>query len=262
MRESDFPAFAALLDDVAALLPPAQPLGPTARAMFFRALAEHDLASVRAALDAHVKDAQRGRWFPRPADLIAQLEARAGDDGRPGAEEAWAIAIPAASEAETIVWTVETAVAWGIAWPVLAAGDEVGARMAFREAYNRLVLAARAERIPVQWSACLGTDSTRRAGALRRAAELGRLPMGDAMAMASLPAPRSAVLLLAGAAPDAAGLPNAAAIEALAAVRKALASSAEVASADAVERERTAALKAQAAARVEAFERDRQEDAP
>lgn len=176
MRESDFGEFAALLDDVAALLPPPQPLTGTAKAMYFRSLAEHDLAEVRAALDAHVKDAQRGRWFPKPADLIAQLQGNAEDDGRPGAEEAWAIALLADDEARTVVWTAEIAEAMSAARPVLDIGDKVGARMAFREAYERLIGDARKTRRPVQWQTSLGHDPRQRADAIRQAVDLGRLP--------------------------------------------------------------------------------------
>lgn len=245
MREADFPTFAALLDDVAELLPPPQPLGATARAMFFRALAEHDLAAVRAALDAHVKDAQRGRWFPKPADLIAQLEARAGDDGRLGAEEAWSISLRAADEAETVVWTAEMARAWGIAAPVLRGGDEVGARMAFREAYGRLVSEARAERRPLQWQTALGHDSLRHADALRQAADLGRIPRAEAEAVAALPGPHAPVLLLAGG--SATGEPSPAQREAMQALRAAIEAHGDRPSADVVERQRTVQLQAQAA---------------
>lgn len=193
MRECDFRAFAALLDDVAALLPPPQPLGPTARAMFFRALAAHPLEAVQAALDAHVKDPQRGRWFPKPADLIAQLQGLASDDGRPGAEEAWSMALVAADEDATVVWTDEMAQAWGRAQPVFALGDRIGARMAFREAYERLTTEARAERRPVRWTASEGHDPRQRAQAIAAAVADGRLPQSEHLA---LPAPANAMPLL------------------------------------------------------------------
>jgi dephospho-CoA kinase len=117
--------------------------------------------------------------------LWTQIEARAGDDGRPGAEEAFAQALAAADEAETVVWTVETAEAWGVAQKVLATGDEVGARMAFREVYTRLVAEARAARRPVQWLTALGHDRNRHADALRKAADLGRIPRAEADAAAA-----------------------------------------------------------------------------
>lgn len=194
MREADIEDFEDLLEDVAALVPPASPLSPTAKALYFRALAEHPLAAVRAALDAHVKDPQRGRWFPKPADLIAQLQGLAADDGRPGPEEAWSIAVQSSDEAATVVWTAEIAEAMGVAGPVLQAGDKVGARMAFREAYERIVEAARKQRRPAAWSASLGHDKRRQAEAIRLAVDAGLLPRSELLA---LPAPEAPVLALA-----------------------------------------------------------------
>jgi hypothetical protein len=183
MRETDYDAFAALLDDVQALLRPGQPLGGTAKAMYFRSLGAHSLDQVRSALDGHVRDPQRGRFMPLPADVIAQIEGTAAADGRPGAEEAWAIALRSSDENETVIWTREIAEALGIARPILKVGDEVGARMAFREAYNRLVDEARRSHMPLSWEASLGYDPQRRDEALRAGVEAGRLPQ------TALPAP-------------------------------------------------------------------------
>lgn len=197
MREADTGAFFALLDDVAALLqrPNAAPMTPTAKGLFFRALAAYQLDAVRAALDAHVKDPQRGRFMPLPADVIAQLQGAAADDGRPGPEEAWAIAMRSQDEADTVVWTEETAQAQAIARPILAAGDEVGARMAFKEAYGRLVAEARSAGRAPAWSASLGFDQQLRQLALDAAVHANRLPRGEAF---QLTAPVSAPLLAMG----------------------------------------------------------------
>lgn len=190
MRDQDFDAFAAMLDDVRALLPSGQPsLSATAKAMFFRALAAHSIADVRAALDAHVRDPKRGRFAPTPADVIEQLIGMASDDGRPEPDEAWATAVQAASEWQTVVWSAETAQAWAIARPVLDAGDEVGARMAFRDAYRRLVDEARASRTPPRWDVSLGWDMERRRIAIEAAVQAGRLS-GDHVE--ALPAPAEA----------------------------------------------------------------------
>ncbi len=132
------------------------------------------------------------------ADIIARL-----DDGRPGPDEAWAM-IPR-SEAETVVWTDEMSQALSVAQPLLDAGDQVAARMAFREAYARLVTQARADRLPVRWMPSLGHDRDGREQKLREAVQLGRLPM-EAVARL-LPAPlrpeTQVAALLAGIAQDA-----------------------------------------------------------
>lgn len=251
MVDADLPEFAVVLDAVCAMLSRGlYTPNDLSTSIFFRALQRWPLADVRAAFDAHVSDPQRGKFVPVPADVIAQLEARAADDGRPGPEEAWATAIGAADENDTVVWTAETAQAWGIARPVLAGGDEIGARMAFREAYNRLVVEARAVRRPPQWQAALGHDSTRHADALRRAADLGRLPRADAEAVAALPGPRAPVLLLAGGATVGAVEPSEAHRQAMQALRTAIEAKAAEPSANVLERQRTAQLQAQAAQKV------------
>lgn len=254
MVDADLPEFTLMLDAVCSMLSRGTYTpNDLSTGMFFRAMARWPLADVRGALDAHVADPQRGRFVPVPADLIAQIEARAGDDGRPGAEEAFALALAAADEAETVVWTVEAAEAWGVAQKVLATGDEVGARMAFREVYTRLVAEARAARRPLQWQTALGHDRNRHADALRRAADLGRIPRADADAVAALPGPRAPVLMLAGGTSVAAVEPSPAQREAMQALRAAIEARAAAPSADVLDRQRTAALQAQAADKVAAY---------
>lgn len=193
MRKADFDEFCELLDAVCGLLSRGSYTPSAANsALWFRALQEHSLDVVRAAFDAHVKDPQRGRFVPTPADVIAQIAGFADADGRPGPEEAWAMSVLARDESETVVWTAEMAAAWGISLSVLDLGDDVGARMAFKEAYARLVDEARRCRTPVSWSASLGHDASRRSLAVGSAVALGRLPASD---LDALPAPRGMLLL-------------------------------------------------------------------
>jgi hypothetical protein len=190
--DADFDAFCEALDDLWSIK--GQALTAGAKGAFFRALEDQPLQVVQAALIAHSRDPERGRFLPMPADVMAQIRQLDRDDGRPGAEEAWAMSLRSADEAETVVWTGEMAEAWTIAKPVLQAGDEVGARMAFREAYARLVEAARQQRTPVTWSASLGFDPQRRELAISAAVTAGRLPASELQA---LPAPEVDVLRLA-----------------------------------------------------------------
>jgi len=185
MKATEVDEFVAMLTEVQQLYGKA----PTAQQceMWTRIMARHPLDAIRAAFDAHASDTTRGRFAPLPADILAQIEAAAHADGRPGAEEAWALALRAADERSTVVWTAEAAQAWGIAQPVMQVGDEVGARMAFREAYARLIAEARAKREPVRWSASLGHDQAQQDDALRIAVEAGKLPA------VYLPAPRGPV---------------------------------------------------------------------
>lgn len=170
MRESDFSEFAGLMDDVAALMN-RQPMSTKQSAMMFRALARYTIADVRNALDAHMRDPQRGRFFPMPADIIGQIET--ATNNRPTADEAWAMSIRAKDEFETVVWTTEMAQAWNVCRPVMMEGDDVGARMAFKAAYDRLVTQAKAEGRPVEWTISEGFDKQRRIAAIQSAQAAG-----------------------------------------------------------------------------------------
>jgi hypothetical protein len=110
------------------------------------------------------------------ADVISRL-----DDGRPGADEAWAM-MPR-DETQSVVWTDEMAVAYGLALPLLATGDAVAARVAFRECYTRVVTLARCERRPALWRLSPGRDPASRAAAITDAVEKGRLSREHAMAL-------------------------------------------------------------------------------
>lgn len=173
MSEVDVPVFFELLDEVWSLKQ--QVLSANQKAVFFRALQQFRLEDVRAGLDAHIKDPRRGTFLPMPADVIHQIENARTNDGRPGAEEAWAIAVAGADESMTVVWTAEIAQAWGIARTVFDLGDEVGARVAFRDAYNRLVIEARMAHRRPAWSESFGTDPQHRVQAVSQAIALGRM---------------------------------------------------------------------------------------
>jgi hypothetical protein len=173
MLNTDLNAFGSMLDAVCSLLSRGayQP-NPLSTALFFRSLARYTLAEVRAGFDAHVADKQRGRFVPVPADISSQIEDAAADDGRPGVESAWALAMQSADERETIVWTAEMAQAWASVAPLFRNGDEIGARMAFKEAYSRMVDEARAARRAPIWMPTLGFDLERRTAALVAARHL------------------------------------------------------------------------------------------
>jgi len=178
MKEQDIDEFFQLLDDAYDLIGSGtgKVISAGAKAMFFQSLIEYPLPVVRTALSAHCMDKERGRFTPKPADIIQKIEEAAARDSRPGPEEAWAIALTGRDEAVTVVWTQEIAEAFNSCRPVLAAGDDIGARVAFREVYNRLVATARAQRRPVSWKPSLGTDPHQRATALKQAVKAGLLP--------------------------------------------------------------------------------------
>lgn len=117
------------------------------------------------------------RTFPTIADVIQRI-----DDGRPGVEEAWS-QLPA-SESDTVVWTDEMRIAYAASSRIMQRdGDEVAARMAFKETYLKAVLEARTARKPVKWSASLGHDPEQRKRALLLAVEQKRLALPEAHAL-------------------------------------------------------------------------------
>lgn len=192
MRVDEFDEFAQLLDDAYDLIGSGanKVISGGAKSLFFAAMGPYSLAQFRAALSAHCLDKARGRFTPKPADIIEQIEASELNDGRPGAEEAWAIALTSLDEADTVVWSTECSEAFRIAKPVLVASGAISARKGFIEAYERLVAAARAARRPVEWVTSVGWDIGKRELALSRAVVCGHLPAPAAAAL--LPAPEVA----------------------------------------------------------------------
>lgn len=128
------------------------------------------------ALMSHIQDSSDGKFPPRPADIIRRVANMGPSDGHLPADEAWAIAAKAMDESETVVMTQEIADAWGVAQEVMRLADEVGARMAFRSAYERRVNESRINGLRPKWFPSLGHDPLKRAAALEAAAERLRLP--------------------------------------------------------------------------------------
>ena len=117
----------------------------------------------------------KGRFFPAPADLIDLIPASKAAQ-HVSAEEAWAIALEAMDECSTVVVTNEILEAKTICQDVYDSGDRVGARMSFKDTYNRIIKTASK---PV-WRVSEGYDKARREDAVRKAVALGRLSQSDA----------------------------------------------------------------------------------
>lgn len=104
------------------------------------------------------------------ADIRKRLHA---SDGRPGVEQAWAIAVMATDESETVAWTPEIAESLREVQPLLDAGDPVAARMAFKEIYQRRVDQTRADCRKPEWTLSLGFDREKRELAASQAVAAG-----------------------------------------------------------------------------------------
>lgn len=142
-----------------------QPLSPAAAEMLAGDLGDFNPSLVMAAL-ARCRMELQGRL--KVADILARI-----DDGRPDADEAWAM-MPS-SEMASVVWTDEMCQAWGLALPLSSAGDIANARGVFREAYEKAVLEARIKRKQVRWVPSLGVDVASRKSVLLDALKKRRL---------------------------------------------------------------------------------------
>ncbi|WP_093534251.1 hypothetical protein PWP89_13080 [Stenotrophomonas rhizophila] len=168
-------------------------LRPTAAVFMVADLAGYALPVLERAL-ATCRRELKGRL-----SLAAILERI--EDGHPAPNEAWAIAIRAADEGATVVWTGQTRDAWAAAYPLVLAGDKIAARQAFLEVYTRLVKEARAARELGSHHVSLGSDVSGRDSVLRQAVAAGQLAHEQVAEHLALPASNptfNAVALLEG----------------------------------------------------------------
>ena len=173
MNPEKFARFATLWERAATIY--GAELSPEQIRAYSRVLDDLPLELVEGALYHHMRDPERGRFMPRPADVLAQ--ATGETMGHPGPEEAWSIAQGATDEADTVVWTPEIAAAWNVAAPSVQGGDMIGARMAFIEKYRRIM---RETRTAPRWEVSLGHDPALRAARIQAASEAGRLASDQA----------------------------------------------------------------------------------
>lgn len=197
MRDDEKRAFIAMMQGVAAYYD--RKLALDTIGIYWRGLADLPFDAVRAALDAHVQDPQSGQFMPKIADIRRAIES-GRDDGHPGPDEAWSIALQARHESSSVVWTEQISSAFfTAALPLLDEGDKIAARRAFIERYERELTEARRAGVVAKWVASLGSDPTYRVQAVENAVRAGRIMREHATAL--LPSPdatpsREAVRLL------------------------------------------------------------------
>lgn len=115
-------------------------------------------------------DACRTKTFPPTLPEFIQMCWR----GHPSSDEAWAIALKAMDENETITWTNEIMYAWERSKPVYEDGDNVGARLAFKAVYEGLDLSGRPD-----WIVSEGLDKDKRLIEMQLAKRAGRLSLDE-----------------------------------------------------------------------------------
>lgn len=143
MFDTDEAAFyTLLLDTDEAIRPGSKPRTEGAMVLVFEDLRKYPLKLVSQALAAHRRDPDRGQYLPNSSHIEYQINIR-----RPvvwiSADEAWARAPK--TESQPALMTSEMAQALAAAAPLLADGDKIAARMAFKGAYDRLIERAKLE---------------------------------------------------------------------------------------------------------------------
>jgi hypothetical protein len=189
MTRSDRIAFAKLLAATMMAYGKPMPTGELAK-FWWEQLSPFSLATVESAMAGYRLEERNFAPIPN-AIIVRCLEA----DGRPSADEAWAIALQSCDEVATVIWTEETSAALADCRSILNAGDKIGARRAFIESYTRAVLSARSWHLPAKWFASLGTDAEQRQLALTSAIDSNKIKPNKAYA---LPSPEPKPLLLPG----------------------------------------------------------------
>jgi hypothetical protein len=114
--------------------------------------------------------------LPPVAFIRKMAGADSHSDGRLGPEEAWA-RMPKGERMEenTVVWCEEERIAYSACRSLLLDGDLIGARMAFKERYEKELATARSQRKPVRWIVSVGYDVEHRLTALATAIEDKRI---------------------------------------------------------------------------------------
>ena len=133
----------------------------------FDLLADYPFELVLNALRLH---SSKSSYAPTPSAILAILNI---GNQRLSADEAWALC--PASEKDTVVWTDEMASAFAVASDLLAEGDKIGSRMAFKGAYERICKEHEWLKQPIQWQVSLGHDPQGRESVIHRAVSQGRL---------------------------------------------------------------------------------------
>lgn len=164
-----------------------QQISPIAAAMMAKDLSAYPQELVIEALTLLRRESKFKLSLAAVIEKIEQLQ----PDGRPGADEAWAM-IPR-DEYTSAVLSDEMNSALHLAQPLLDEGDQVAARMAFKQSYERIVAENKRAGIMPKWYPSLGWDKDGRESVLAEAVRLGRL---DARQAIGLVGPDSVVPML------------------------------------------------------------------
>lgn len=142
--------------------------------MWWDALKHFPDGAVKAATARFLKTSH---FKPQLADIVNGCAAQLDGDWI-GADEAWAL-MPK-SESDSAMLTDEIAQAMAAASPLLEGGDRVAARMAFKDAYSRLIEKAKIEGRMPKFFASFGSDPAGRVTVLGNAVQKGQISLNRA----------------------------------------------------------------------------------
>lgn len=144
--------------------------------MWWKALQHFPDGLILRAAERHLTTSQ---FKPKLADIVQGCAAQL-DGNWLGADEAWAL-MPK-SENDSAMLTDEIAQAIAAATPLLEGRDKVAARMAFKDAYNRLVEKAKIEGRSPRFFPSFGVDPVGRVTMLATAVRAGQITLEKATA--------------------------------------------------------------------------------
>lgn len=142
--------------------------------MWWEAVKNFPDGAVRAAATRHITTSH---FKPQLADIVKGCAAQL-DGNWIGADEAWAL-MPK-SESDSAMLTDEIAQAMAAASSLIEGGDKVAARMAFKDAYGRLVEKAKIEGRMPRFFPSFGTDAAGRVTVLANAVRAGQITLDRA----------------------------------------------------------------------------------
>jgi hypothetical protein len=136
--------------------------------LWWGALERYSLDEVRAAFSRYTQDPEQGRYPPTPASVIACIPVSAGN-ARMSADEAWSLCLASFDESDTAITCEAIDAGRAAALPVFEMGDKIGARMAFKSAYDRAIASGQRQ----TWRLSVGWDRAKREQAAERAVTAG-----------------------------------------------------------------------------------------
>lgn len=180
MTHNDFERFATLWG--AAWDQAGAKITATAIELAFEALVDYEVSQIQRALSLHMRDPDRGRFAPKVADVVGILQP-VDSALWPNADEAWALCVRSFDESDTVVICDEIMQAREICQPVMDIGDEIGARVAFRDAYNRTIACSKLQGKKPRWWISQGHNREMREMRITEAVRQGRLHRSQAMTL-------------------------------------------------------------------------------